>query len=103
VITKTCSDCATAAAWIPCVLYYADRRRWPNATPARSLCGIYCCDEHRKNWTLDILVTDKSFEQIAHVFGMYGKARPDRSATELTFVRIETAEAQSFLRASLTH
>jgi hypothetical protein len=100
---RTCLDCALDARWLPLMLFYADRRRFPNAGPARSVCGIPCCDEHRKKWTLAELLTDEGYEKIAAAFALMGKAQPKRSDTELTFIRIESDEAQSFLRASQTH
>lgn len=82
------------------MLLYAPRERFPHSQPARSLAGIPVCEEHKAAITLEFLLTDIGFAQIVKAFQRIGKVPPDRSATVLEFIDIESGEARSFLSSS---
>lgn len=85
------------ATLLPLMLFFASPTRFPGAPPARSVCGLPVCEEHKPEITLDYLLTDKGFDAIVHSFGMVGKAAPERSATKLEFISIDCDEARCFM------
>lgn len=91
------SNCHAPAKYLPVMLFYASRSRWPKAHPARSVAGIPVCEEHRSGITLDFLLTDVGFDNICKAFQLLGRALPDRAATKLEFIDIDSPEARSFL------
>lgn len=85
------------AELLPVMLLYASPKRFPGAPPARSVCGIPVCQQHKAEITLDYLLTDEGFATICGMFALIGKAQPERSATKLIFIDIKSDEARSFL------
>ena len=93
------SGCEHEARWYPVMLFYASRKQFPSAPPARAVAGLAVCDQHRETMTLDHLLTDDGWNRIVLGFRAVGKATPDRAATQLEFIPIDSAEAREFLRA----
>jgi hypothetical protein len=88
------------ATLLPVLLLFAPPKLFPDAPPARSVCGLPVCEEHKADITIDYLLTDKGFEQIAHTFHLLGKMAPERAATKLEFIDINSEEARSFIAGS---
>lgn len=88
------------ATLLPVMLLFAPPKRYPGSMPARSLCGIPVCDDHKSEITLDYLLTDAGFAQICDGFRRAGKVLPERSATKLEFVDINSQEARSFMEST---
>jgi hypothetical protein len=87
------------ATLLPVMLLFASPKRFPGAPPARSVCDIPVCDEHKPEITLGYLLSDKGWDTLCHGFRMMGKVAPERAATKLEFIAIDSAEARSFLDA----
>jgi hypothetical protein len=85
------------AAFLPVMLLFAPPKRFPGAPPARSVCGIPVCEEHRPDISLDYLLSDEGYASICQLFAARRKVAPERSATRLEFVDINSFEARSFL------
>jgi hypothetical protein len=95
-----CYSCDNEAKWFPVMLFYAPRVEYPKAPPARAVCAIPTCDAHRALRTVYELLTDDGFATVCRMFRAQSKVLPDRSLTEVTFIEIDSREAQGF-RASL--
>lgn len=92
-------SCENEARWYPVMLFYAPRRVFPHAPPARAVVGVAVCDDHKEIVTLRDLLSDEGWQQILAGFARAGKAQPDRLATRLEFIAIDSAEARDVQRA----
>lgn len=92
-------ECDAEAVWYPVMLLYADRRRWPDAEPARAICAVPICDAHRGEITLEYLLPDESFRTIARSFHSIGKAAPRRADVRLEFGQINSDEWRNWQRS----
>lgn len=100
-MAATCcwSACGAVAHWYQVMLFYANRRRYPDAPPARAVCALPTCDAHRKETTLEQLLGDEGWQRIAVGFIAAGAVVPDRAETCVEFIAIDSEEARSFNRA----
>jgi len=89
-------NCTADARWLPVLLLYAPRWKYPNAEPARGCCALPVCDEHRELLTVDHLVTDDGWDFIIRGFQAAGKILPDRKLTRIEFIRLDSREAREF-------
>jgi len=94
------SKCDAPAKYLPVMLLYPPRKLFRRSPPARSIVGIAVCEAHRASISLDFLLTDAGFDQIVKAFELMGKVPPERAATVLEFIDIDSGEARSFLSAS---
>lgn len=65
--------------------------------PARSVCGLPCCEGCKHLVDLDYLNIHGNIAQLSAAFRLLGKAAPDPKRTKLVWIAIDSDEAKSFL------
>jgi hypothetical protein len=83
--------CGKPAIWYPALRFFA--KGFKLAPPATMLMSLPICEGCSSSTQLEDLVSDETWARFDQLFEANGKALPDRERTQLSWWKIEDAQA----------